>query len=110
MSEYSFSVEYVHGSSNESPDWLSRNFLDEIYYYQDHRMSDVKAIEILHRENWKKFVSTQDRRSLLFSWYTRFYRGYAHMLKGAEDKNVTWPNISEDIREYLRGCSYAISK
>jgi len=62
-------------------------------------MSGEKGIEVLHRGNWKKFVPAQDRSSLLFYWHTRFHIGYAHMLKAAEDMNVTWPNISEDIRD-----------
>jgi len=89
LSVYSFSVEYVPGPSNEFPDWLSRNQKDEIYNYQDHRISDEKAIEVLHRGNWEKFVPAQDRRSLLFSWHTKFHRGYSHMLKTAEDMKVT---------------------
>jgi hypothetical protein len=84
--------------------------VDEIYNYQDHRMRDEKAIEVLHRENRKKFVPAQDRNHLLFSWHTRFHRGYAHMLKAGEDMNVTYPNIPEDIREYLGDCGCAISK
>ena len=32
------------------------------------------------------------------------------MLKAGEDMNVTYPNIPEDIREYLGDCGCAISK
>lgn len=32
------------------------------------------------------------------------------MLKAAEDLNVIWPDISEDIREYLGDCGCAMSK
>jgi len=110
LSQYSFSVKSVPGPSNGFPHWLSRNCVDEMYKYQDHRMSDEKAIEVSHKGNWKKFPPAQDRRPLLFSWQTRLHRGYAHMLKAVEDMNVTWPNISEDIRECVGDCGCAMFK
>jgi len=61
-------------------------------------MSGEKGIEVLYRGNWRKFVPAQDRRSYLFSWHTRLHRGYAHMLKAAEDMNITWPNIGRHQR------------
>ena len=73
-------------------------------------MSGEKGIEVLYRGNWRKFVPAQDRRSYLFSWHTRLHRGYAHMLKAAEDMNITWPNISDDIREYLGDCGCGMYK
>jgi hypothetical protein len=50
---------------------------------------------LLHRVNWQKFVPAQDQRSVLFSWEIRFHRGYAYVLKAAEDLNTTWPKIQE---------------
>ena len=32
------------------------------------------------------------------------------MIKCAEDMNVTWPYITEDIREYLSDCGCAVTK
>jgi hypothetical protein len=109
-SEYSFTVENVPGPGNAFPDWLSRNCLDEVYSYQDHRRTEDGFIEVLQRRMWKRSVSAQDRQSLLFSWHTRFHRGYAHMIKWAEDMNVTWPYITKDIREYLSDCGCALTK
>jgi len=43
MSEYSFTVEYVPGPSNAFPYWLSRNCLDEVYSYQDHRRNEGRV-------------------------------------------------------------------
>ena len=82
------------------PLFAIKKMLMEIYYYQDHRMTDEKAIEVLRRRNWKKFAPAQDRWSLLFSWNTRFHRGHGHMFKAPEDMNFTWLIILEGIREF----------
>jgi len=47
---------------------------------------------------------------MLFSWHIWSYKGYARIFKAAEDLNVTWPNSSEYIREYLGDYDCAMSK
>jgi len=70
-------------------------------------MSDEMAIEVLHIGNWKKFVRGQDPRSSLFSWHTRFHRGYAHMHR------VIRTSFGQSSREHQRvhgDCGCAMSK
>jgi hypothetical protein len=100
VSQFLLLLEYFPGPRRKCPYWQSRKCVVEIYYYQDHRMSDEKAIEVLRRGNWNKFTPAQDGWSLLFSWNTRFHRGHGRMFKAAEDMNFTCPNILEGIREF----------
>jgi len=76
--------------SNEFPDCLSRNYMNEIYKYQDLRICKEKAIEVLlHRGNWKKFAPARIGGHCCFLGSQGFNRGCGHILKAAEDMSVT---------------------
>jgi len=45
-----YNKKYFHAwtATNEFSDWLSKNCVDEIYHYRDHRENDEKSIKVLH--------------------------------------------------------------
>ena len=105
LTEYSFDVEYVPGESNCFSDCLFRNCVDELYSYPDFRMGESgRFYEALSRNKWRRFISANERRSLLNSLHASKHFGYTRMLAGTEKAGFFWPLISEDVKEFLTDC------
>ena len=110
LTECSFDVEDVRGELNFFRDWLSRNCVDELYSYLDLGMGKSgKFYEVFSRNKWRRFIPANERRSLLNSLHTLKHFRYTRMLFSAKKAGITWPLISEDVKEFLTdfGCSLA---
>jgi hypothetical protein len=106
--EYQIEVQYIKGSENVFPDYLSRNTLDELYSYPqfEEREGDYW---VLHKKVWKRFIAPQDRRQFLNSIHTSSHYGYTKMVKECENL-YHWPGILEDIKSHLSDCLCSLTK
>ena len=69
-----------------------------------------KFYEVFSRNKWRRFIPANERRSLLNSLHTLKHFRYTRMLFSAKKAGITWPLISEDVKEFLTDFGCSLSK
>ena len=106
--DFHFDIQYIKGIDNPA-DFLSRNSLDEVYTYRDHKVEGEEIWVKTHRDIWKRYIaSTVERRKLIARAHGERHGGKSKMLAALEE--WTWPCMEKDVLFFLDTCICSLMK
>ena len=102
MQEYNFTIHYLEGRWNVRADALSRREGEE------DKRKDNQDVIVLPPELFKRveILASTERLELLQKFHDSLLAGHPGVkrMKHAMQKEVDWPGMEEDIKEYVKGC------
>lgn len=98
LRSFSFTVEYIPGSTNGLADCLSRLSFEQLYEFEQFKEHGVEYF-VLMRRVWRKFITVEKRLQYLIAAHGPQHFGYLKRLE--ELKQVHWPELVNKIKDFF---------